>query len=241
MTDTFEVIPAIDLIGGRCVRLSQGDFSSATVYDGDPVDIAKRYQDAGLKRLHLVDLDGAKAGRVMNLDVLETIARATSLSIDFSGGIKTDDELGAVFGAGAVMAGIGSIAVRNRKLFKRWLQIAGSDRILLGADVKDAKVAVDGWQTETATDLFEFLGEYFDVGLRTTYVTDISKDGMLEGPSTALYESIIERIPGLRLIASGGVSSIEDIRTLKAIGCAGVIVGKALYEGRIELKDLLEF
>lgn len=241
MTDAFEIIPAIDLIEGRCVRLSQGDFSSATVYDGDPVDVAKRYEDAGLRRLHVVDLDGAKAGRVINLDVLESIARATALTIDFSGGIKTDDDLGAVFGAGAAIAGIGSVAVRNPEKFKQWLRIAGPDRILLGADVRNEKVAVDGWRTETPTDVFDFLETYFGDGLRTAYVTDIAKDGMLEGPSCDLYSAILERVPGLRLIASGGVSTLEDLHALKALGCTGAIVGKAIYEGRIELKDLAGF
>lgn len=238
MTDTFEVIPAIDLIGGKCVRLSQGDFSRQTVYDASPVEMAKRFEDAGLKRLHLVDLDGAKAGHVVNLDVLESVARATSLEIDFSGGIKTDDELGAVFGVGAKFAGVGSLAVMKPDIFHRWLRVAGPEKILLGADVRNGKIAVDGWLTDTYLDVVDFLKRCAEMGLRTAYVTDISKDGLLAGASFDLYKTILKEVPTLRLIASGGVSSVADIELLKSIGCSGVIVGKAIYEGRISLEEL---
>ena len=241
MADRFDVIPAIDLIGGKCVRLSQGDFAKKTVYDSSPVDMAKKFEDAGLKRLHLVDLDGAKAGKVVNLDVLESIARATSLEIDFSGGVKTDDELGAVLGAGAKFVGVGSLAVSKPEVFHHWLQVVGPDRILLGADVRDRKVSIDGWLTDTYLDVIDFLRGFADRGLQHTYVTDISKDGLLAGTSSELYQSILKEVPSLHLIASGGVSSVSDLELLKSIGCSGAIVGKAIYEGHLDLNELGRF
>jgi len=234
----IEIIPAIDLIDGKCVRLVQGDFARKKIYSENPLETAKMFEDAGLKRLHIVDLDGAKCGKVTNLKVLETIAANTNLTIDFGGGIKTDEDIKAVFDAGAKMASIGSIAVKNQEKFFAWLEKYGGKKILLGADVKGKKLAINGWQTATEIEILPFLREYFAKGVMQTFVTDISKDGLLEGSANELYAEILREIPPLKLIASGGVSKIEDIETLEKIGCSGVIVGKAIYEGRIQLKDL---
>jgi phosphoribosylformimino-5-aminoimidazole carboxamide ribotide isomerase len=226
------------LIGGRCVRLEQGDFAREKVYGPNPLEVAKTFEDAGLRRLHVVDLDGAKRGRVTNLKVLETIAAGTSLTIDFGGGIKTDDDIRAVFDAGATLASIGSVAVKEPDSFFAWLARYGSEKILLGADVKGKRLAIDGWQTATELEILPFLKEYFAKGATQAFVTDISKDGLLEGTSEQLYAEILQAIPGLKLIASGGVSNIEDVRNLEKIGCAGVIIGKAIYEGQIKLEQL---
>lgn len=234
----IEIIPAIDLIEGKCVRLSQGDFARKTVYSENPLEVAQMFEDAGLRRLHIVDLDGAKNGKVTNLDVLETIAAKTRLTIDFGGGIKTDDDIKAVFGAGAAMASIGSVAVKDAAKFFAWLDEYGGERILLGADVRDKKLAINGWQTATEMEILPFLREYAARGVAQAFVTDISKDGLLEGSANELYAEILREIPSLQLIASGGVSKIEDVRKLEEIGCAGVIVGKAIYEGKISLKEL---
>ncbi len=237
----IEIIPAIDIIDGKCVRLSQGDFSQSTVYSDDPVEVAKMFESAGLKRLHLVDLDGAKCGRISNLKVLEAIARNTDLEIDFGGGIKTNDDLEAVFDAGASMAGIGSIASSEPDKFSGWVEHFGSEKFLLGADVKDGKVAINGWQTRTELEIVSFLSGHFARGVRQVFVTDIAKDGTLDGPSIELYKRILQALPGLHLIASGGVSRIGDIVELEKIGCHGAIIGKAIYEGKIPLKDLAEY
>lgn len=234
----IEIIPAVDLIEGRCVRLTQGDFAHAKIYHDDPLDAAKMFEDAGLKRLHVVDLDGAKRGRVANLKVLERIAAATNLIIDFGGGIKTDDDLAAVFDAGAQLAGIGSVAVKEPERFFAWLEKYGGERILLGADVHGKRLAINGWQTATEIEILAFLQEYCARGVRQAFVTDISKDGLLEGAAAGLYREIRRAVPDLKLIASGGVSALEDIRELAGIGCAGVIVGKAIYEGKINLESL---
>jgi phosphoribosylformimino-5-aminoimidazole carboxamide ribotide isomerase len=238
MNSQFEIIPAIDLIEGKCVRLSQGDFARKTVYSDDPAEVARRFEAAGLRRLHLVDLDGARSGRVTNLRVLAKIAAATGLTIDFSGGIKTDADIRSVFDAGAAIAAVGSVAVRQPELFIRWLEEFGGERILLGADVRNEKLAVDGWQTETETGIFDFLRGFAAKGVTQAFVTDISKDGLLEGPATALYRRILDEVPGLRLTASGGVSKREDLDDLKQAGCSGAIVGKAFYEGKITLEEL---
>lgn len=234
----IEIIPAIDLIEGKCVRLAQGDFAQKKVYGENPLETAKRFESFGLKRLHIVDLDGAKNGKVTNLNVLETIARNTDLIIDFGGGIKTDEDLKTVFDAGAAMAGIGSVAVKNAEKFFEWLEKYGSEKILLGADVKGKNLAINGWQTETEIEILQFLREYFDKGVTQSFVTDISKDGLLQGSANELYAEIIREIPDLKLIASGGVSRIEDIYELEKIGCTGVIIGKAIYEGRIKLEEM---
>lgn len=234
----IEIIPAIDLIDGKCVRLVQGDFARKKVYSENPLETAKMFEDAGLKRLHIVDLDGAKFGKVTNLKVLETIAANTNLIIDFGGGIKTDEDIKAVFDAGAKMASIGSVAVKNAEKFFAWLEKYGGEKILLGADVKGKNLAINGWQTATKIEIISFLREYFAKGVTHAFVTDISKDGLLKGSANELYAEILREIPALKLIASGGVSKIEDIWELEKIGCSDVIVGKAIYEGRIQLEDL---
>lgn len=234
----IEIIPAIDLIDGKCVRLSQGDFSQKKIYRENPLEAAQEFENAGLKRLHIVDLDGAKNGRVTNLKVLETIAENTNLTIDFGGGIKTDEDIQSVFDAGAQMASIGSVAVKNAEKFFAWLEKYGGEKILLGADVKGEKLAINGWQTETEIEIIPFLREYAAKGVTQTFVTDISKDGLLQGSSNELYAKILREIPAVKLIASGGVSKIEDVDELEKIGCSGVIIGKAIYEGRIKLEDL---
>ncbi len=233
----IEIIPAIDLIDGKCVRLAQGDFARKKIYSENPLNVAKEFEAFGLNRLHIVDLDGAKRGRIANLKVLETIARNTNLTIDFGGGIKTDEDINSVFAAGAEMASIGSIAVKNAERFFAWIEKFGSERILLGADVKGKNLAINGWQTATEIEILSFLREYFSKGVTQVFVTDISKDGLLEGSANELYAEILREIPEIKLIASGGVSKIEDVCELEKIGCAGVIVGKAIYEGRIKFKS----
>lgn len=236
----IEMIPAIDLIDGKCVRLAQGDFARKKIYSENPLEIAKEFESAGLKRLHVVDLDGAKNGKLMNLNVLETIAKNTNLKIDFGGGIKTDADIESVYDAGAKMASVGSIAVKNPGQFTAWLEKYGDEKILLGADVKNEKLVINGWQTTTETGILPFLKNYAASGGTRAFVTDVSKDGLLNGAATALYQKIVQAIPELKLIASGGVSKIEDIKELEKIGCAGVIIGKAIYEGKISLRELVE-
>lgn len=238
----MQIIPAIDIIDGKCVRLTQGDYAQKTVYNENPLEVAKEFEGAGLKRLHLVDLDGAKEGTVKNWAVLQQIAANTSLSIDFGGGIKQDKDLKIVFESGAAYATVGSLAVKQPDIFQGWLNDYGADKFLLGADVKSEKIAVAGWLETTDIDIYDFLTDYVVKGIQQVFCTDVSKDGKLEGPSIDLYKKIIEKFPSLWFIASGGVSSMDDLYALKAIGCSGAIVGKAIYEGRIqlsELKDLL--
>ncbi|MCY7345659.1 MAG: 1-(5-phosphoribosyl)-5-[(5-phosphoribosylamino)methylideneamino]imidazole-4-carboxamide isomerase [Pyrinomonadaceae bacterium] len=234
----FEIIPAIDLIEGKCVRLSQGDFASKKIYYENPLEIAKEFDSIGLKRLHIVDLDGAKNGAITNLKVLENIARQTNLTIDFGGGIKTDEDVQAVFDGGAKMASIGSVAVKKPEMFFAWLEKYGSQKILLGADVRDGNLAINGWQTATETKITPFLENYYAKGGKQVFCTDISKDGLLQGSANALYGEILACLPELNLIASGGVGSLSDVWELKKIGCSGVIIGKAIYEGKITLKEL---
>ncbi len=237
----IQIIPAIDIIGGKCVRLSEGDFARKTVYDDDPAAVAQRFADAGVRRVHVVDLDGAKTGFPKNLAVLERIAAITSLIVDFGGGIKTDQDLSAVFEAGAAVASIGSIAVKSPETLERWIARYGGERIFLGADVRAGKIAVNGWQTATDIDVIPFLRSWFAAGIERAFVTDISRDGMLAGPSVELYKQIRSELPEPELVASGGVSSMDDIYELDRIGCAGVIVGKAIYEGRIKLEELKQY
>ena len=234
----IQIIPAIDVIDGKCVRLTHGDFTQKTVYADDPLEVAKRFEGLGLRRLHMVDLDGAKIGKPANLPVLDRVASGTDLVIDFGGGIKTDDHLVAVFEAGAAVANIGSVAVREPERFFGWLERYGGDRILLGADAKDGKIAIDGWATETEVDIVEMLSDRVARGVRQAFVTDIGSDGAMAGPAIGLYERILATVPQLDLIASGGVSSIDDVVKLEHIGCSAVIVGKAIYEGRIFDEEL---
>ena len=237
----IEIIPAIDIIEGKCVRLSQGDYAQKKIYNENPLEVAKQFEDVGIKRLHLVDLDGAKLGKIVNWKVLETIAFQTNLIIDFGGGIKTENAIQAVFESGAKIAAIGSIAVKNPQLFFSWIGTYGSDKILLGADVKNEKIAVNGWIEQTEVSVFDFIKTNIKNGAKNIFCTDISKDGMLEGVSVELYKNIIREFSEINLIASGGVSSIKDIDELNEIGCKGVIIGKAIYEGRISLKDLKKY
>ena len=235
----IQLIPAIDLIGGRCVRLSQGDYDTKKEY-GDPVEMALRMEDMGVRRLHLVDLDGAKSRHVVNDRVLRDICRRTSLTVDFGGGIKTEDDLEKVFDAGAAMATAGSIAVTDPDSVGLWIEKYGAERIVLGADVRDGKISINGWKEDSALELMPFLEGYRKQGLQHVLCTDISKDGMLQGPNVALYKSIMAQWPDCRLIASGGVSSKEDIRALDEAGIPAVVFGKAIYEGRIDLASLIK-
>jgi phosphoribosylformimino-5-aminoimidazole carboxamide ribotide isomerase len=234
----MEIIPAIDIIEGKCVRLTQGDYSQKKVYNEHPLEVARQFEDAGLRRLHLVDLDGAKAGAVRNWKVLETIAGKTALIVDFGGGIKTAADIDIVFNSGAALATVGSIAVKDGPLFVGWLQEYGAGRFLLGADVKNEKIAVSGWMETTDRWVYDFIREYIEKGVRQIFCTDVNKDGLLQGPSLELYENIVEKFPELHFIASGGVSGMDDVRRLEEVGCKGVIIGKAIYEGRISLKEL---
>lgn len=237
----MQIIPAIDLIDGKCVRLTEGDYAQKKIYNEDPLEVAKAFEGIGLMRLHLVDLDGAKAGEVVNWKVLEKIANHTSLKIDFGGGIKQEITLKSVLDAGASYATIGSLAVKNRALFEEWIERFGAEVFMLGADVYEEKIAIGGWIEKTNIDLYKFIQSYMNKGIGQLFCTDIQKDGKLEGPSTELYKKIIQRFPTLQLIASGGVSNLEDLRNLRAIGCAAAIVGKAIYENRITLKELATF
>jgi phosphoribosylformimino-5-aminoimidazole carboxamide ribotide isomerase len=235
------IIPAIDLIGGKCVRLSQGDYSSKKEYHDDPLEMAKRFEGVGIQRLHLVDLDGAKAKKIVNADVLQRICAGTSLQVDFGGGIQADEELEKAFSLGAKQVTGGSIAVKNRELFESWIAKYGSEKIILGADAKDRKIAVGGWEETTSVDLIPFIKDYVSKGIRYVICTDVAKDGLLQGPSTELYQEILQEIPGVKLIASGGVSSVKDLEELEKIGVYGTIVGKAYYEGRVTLEELAAF
>ena len=237
----MEIIPAIDIIEGKCVRLTQGDYEQKKIYNEHPLEIAKQFQDVGLKRLHLVDLDGAKAGAVRNWKVLETLASKTSLIIDFGGGIKKEEDVKIVFNSGAALATVGSLAVKNEEEFVKWLLLFGTDKFLLGADVKEEKIAVSGWLEKTDIWIYDFIQKYIEHGVQQIFCTDVSKDGKLEGPSIDLYKNIINKFPELHFIASGGVSSLKNLEELKEIGCKGVIVGKAIYENRISLTDLKNF
>jgi phosphoribosylformimino-5-aminoimidazole carboxamide ribotide isomerase len=235
------IIPAIDIIEGKCVRLTQGDYSQKKIYNEHPLEVAKQFEDAGLSRLHLVDLDGAKERKVKNWKVLETIAGKTSLIIDFGGGIKTDKDVQIVFDSGAKLATVGSIAVKNEKEFVNWLLQFGADRFLLGADVKDEKIAIHGWQETSDIWVYDFIEKYIQQGVKQIFCTDVNKDGKLEGPAIDLYKKIIEKFPDLHFIASGGVSSMKDLEELEKAGCKAAIVGKAIYENKISLSELKAF
>lgn len=234
----MEIIPAIDIIDGKCVRLTEGDYAQKTIYNENPLEVAKSFADAGVKRLHLVDLDGAKAGKVTNWKVLESIASNTSLIIDFGGGIKTEADLKLVYESGASLATIGSLAVKDPDLFASWIAQYGADKFLLGADVKGEFIAIGGWLQVSEETIIQFIEKYIRKGIKQLFCTDISKDGKLEGPSLELYTKIVRQFPDLHFIASGGVSSMDDINALREIGCKGVIVGKAIYEGRIKIEEL---
>jgi len=235
------IIPAIDIINGKCVRLTKGDYAQQKVYNENPVEVAKQFADAGLQRVHIVDLDGAKAGKIINLGVLESIASATNLVIDFGGGIKNINDVSNVFTAGASIATIGSLAVKHPEIVEEWLMEFGADKFLIGADVLEEKIKISGWLEDGGIDIFTFIGKMIGLGAHNIFCTDISKDGVMAGPSVDLYKKIIEQHPEINLIASGGVTTINDVVELKAIGCSGAIIGKAIYEGRITFKELETF
>ena len=234
----IEIIPAIDIMHGKCVRLTQGEYASQKIYNEHPLEVARQFEGAGLKRLHLVDLDGAKEGRVKNWNVLESIAGKTSLVVDFGGGIGSAKDLQIVFDSGAAYAAIGSIAVKNVTAFLEWTVRYGPDKFLLGADVRDEKISITGWTVDTEMSVFDFIGKYIKEGIKQIFCTDIKMDGALQGPSLELYKNILERFPELFFIASGGIRSLDDIYRLEEAGCRAAIVGKAIYEGMISLKDL---
>ncbi len=237
----MQIIPAIDLIEGKCVRLTEGDYAQKKIYNEDPLEVAKAFEGIGLMRLHLVDLDGAKAGEVVNWKVLDKIANQTKLKIDFGGGIKKESTLKSVLEAGASFATIGSLAVKNRNIFEQWIERFGADVFMLGADVFEEKIAIGGWLEKTNIDVFAFMQSYMEKGLHQMFCTDIQKDGKLQGPSIDLYKKIILKFPTLQLIASGGVSNLQDLKDLRTIGCSAAIVGKAIYENRISLDELSKF
>jgi phosphoribosylformimino-5-aminoimidazole carboxamide ribotide isomerase len=233
----MRIIVALDIIEGKCVRLTKGDFSTKKIYNENPLEVARQVEDHGIKFIHLVDLDGARSKRVINYKILEKIASRTSLEIDFGGGIRSDDDLNTVFGSGADKVTCGSISVSDRNLVISWLTKWGNEKIILGADSLNRKIATEGWIENSDSDIIGFITDYRNKGFKYTICTDINKDGMLQGPSFDLYKEIIE-IPGIKLIASGGISSVRDIEELTLIGCDGAIIGKALYEGIMDLKEL---
>ena len=237
----IELIPAIDIIKGQCVRLTKGDYDQKTVYRDSPAEVAKEFEEIGFKRLHVVDLDGAKSKHIVNSEVLRRITTDTQLVVDFGGGIKTDEDIEKAFTAGASMVTIGSIAVTNPDLFMGWLEKYGAERIILGADVRHGKVSINGWKEDSSEDLLPFLKKYVDAGVKNVLCTEISKDGTLTGPAIELYQSMMTAYPELHLIASGGVSSIDDIKALEAAGIPAVVFGKAIYEGKINLNELWDW
>jgi len=237
----MRIIPAIDIIDGKCVRLSKGDYSTKKIYNEHPLEIAKQFEAHGIEFLHLVDLDGAKASHIVNHKVLEEIASKTSLKIDFGGGLKTDDDLRIAFESGARQITGGSIAVKQPDIFKNWLSKFGADKIILGADANNEKIAISGWLEESDEDLIPFVQNYQKEGVQYVICTDIAKDGMLEGPSFDLYEKMLAQLPNIKLIASGGISTFDELPKLAELGCEGTIIGKAIYENKISLKQLEDF
>ena len=235
----IELIPAIDIINGQCVRLTKGDYQQKTVYSDSPAEVAKGFEQLGFKRLHVVDLDGAKSKHIVNDEVLRSITRETKLTVDFGGGIKTDEDIRKAFDAGAKMVTVGSIAVQQPELCFKWLDKYGAERIILGADVRHGKISINGWKEDSDEDLLPFLRKYIDAGIKNVLCTEISKDGTLAGPAIDLYKSVMRVYPELHLIASGGVSSLDDIKALDAAGIPAVVFGKAIYEGRIDLRQLI--
>jgi phosphoribosylformimino-5-aminoimidazole carboxamide ribotide isomerase len=237
----MEIIPASDIIDGKCVRLEKGDFSKKIIYNENPVEVAKGFENAGVKRLHIVDLDGAKGESLKNLKTLENISVQTSLVIDFGGGLKTTENIQAVFNAGASLVNVGSVIIKDPEVFSRWIIDFGPQKFLPGADVLHKKIKIHGWKEETGVDVFSFIKEMISKGINQVFCTDISKDGMMEGPATQLYKEILLMFPSLNLIASGGISCYEDLLILKNAGCTGAIVGKAIYEEKITMKQIEEF
>ncbi|MCD0469828.1 1-(5-phosphoribosyl)-5-[(5-phosphoribosylamino)methylideneamino]imidazole-4-carboxamide isomerase [Flavobacterium sp. JAS] len=237
----MRIIPAIDIIDGKCVRLSKGDYDTKIIYNENPLEVAKSFEAHGIEYLHLVDLDGAKSSKIVNYKILEKIATQTSLQIDFGGGLKSDDDLKIAFESGASQITGGSIAVKNRAIFEKWISEYGSEKIILGADAKEEKIAVSGWLEDSDEDLIPFIQEYQTKGIQYVICTDIAKDGMLQGPSFDLYKKILAEATGVKLIASGGISTFGELPKLAELGCEGTIIGKAIYEGRITLKQLEDY
>lgn len=234
----MKIIPAIDIIDGKCVRLSQGDYDQKKVYNENPLEVAKTFEGAGIRFLHLVDLDGSKAKEIRNAKVLDMIASNTSLKIDFGGGIRADEDIRIAFNAGASQVNLGSVALENKDLYGEWLKQYGSDKIILSADSTDRKIAINGWQEESKVDLFDLIREYQVLGNQYIVCTDISKDGMLQGIALDLYTELMKTFPGQKIIASGGVKDVEDVDAAAKLGMEGIIIGKAIYEGKISLKQL---
>ena len=234
----MEIIPAIDIIDGKCVRLTKGDYNACKTYSDNPLDMALRFQDAGLRRLHLVDLDGARSKHIVNYPTLEKITGHTDLAVDFGGGIKATSDLETALGCGAAMVTVGSTAVTDPGLIGRWIEDFGQEHIILGADTRDGRISVNGWKEDSTLSLNDFIRDYMQKGITQVLCTDINRDGMLQGPSVELYQSLLKEFPGIRLIASGGVSSVQDLIDLKEAGLPAAIVGKAYYEGRITLEQL---
>lgn len=234
----MEIVPAIDIIDGKCVRLSKGDYNAQKTYSDSPLDVALRFQDAGIRRLHLVDLDGARSKHIVNYPVLEAITTHTDLTVDFGGGIKSTADLDTALGCGAAMVTVGSTAVTDPDLMMRWISDFGQEHIILGADARDGKISVNGWKEDSILTLSDFIRDYMNKGITQVLCTDINRDGMLQGPAVELYRSLLKEFPGIKLIASGGVSSVEDLIDLKEAGLPAAIVGKAYYEGRITLEQL---
>ena len=241
MMKKIELIPAIDIIEGKCVRLTKGEYSSQKTYSENPLEIAKQLEDIGVKRLHMVDLDGAKSKHIVNHKVLETIANSTSLKIDFGGGIKSDADIHTAFDSGASLVTIGSVASTSPELFLSWIDKYGTDKIILGADVRNGMISINGWKEDSQYSLFDFLDKYIEAGIINILCTEISRDGMLEGPATDLYKEIMQRYPNINLIASGGISCMKDIEVLDDNGIPSVVFGKAMYEERISMADIINW
>ncbi len=236
----MRIIPAIDIINGKCVRLSKGDYASSKIYNESPVEVAKAFEDTGIQYLHLVDLDGAKAGKIINHSVLENIAKATKLQIDFGGGIQSGNDIKIAFENGALQVCIGSVAVKNTVLFDEWIAMYGTQKIILSADVSNNMIATNGWLESSELDVIDFINNYESKGIQYVMCTDISKDGMLQGTAIDLYKEILKKTR-VKLIASGGISSMNDVKAVSALGCEGVVIGKAIYENRISLKELSSY
>ncbi len=237
----MKIIPAIDIIDGKCVRLTRGDFDQKKVYGEDPIKMAQQFAEAGLTHLHVVDLDGARLKKVTNLEILQGICSQTTLKVDFGGGVQSDEDIERVWKAGAQQVTAGSIAVKRPELFKSWMLRYGAEKIILGADVIGERIAISGWQEQTEINLWSFLEEHLSMGVQYVICTDVDRDGLLQGPAIDLYQSIMTRFPQLKLIASGGVTSVEDLQQLQSINVYGAIIGKALYEAKITLEDLNKF
>jgi len=237
----IEIIPSISIIGGKVVRLAQGNYKNQTEYSKSPIDVAKKFEDAGIKKIHMIDLDGTKEGKVVNYDALGLICGHTDLEVDFGGGVNTDGDIAKVFEYGAKMVTVGSLAIKNKSLFSSWIISYGRQKITLSADARDGKIRIRGWQTKTETDLMEHIGYYYNRSILYIKCSDVAKDGLLSGPAFSIYKDIIAKFPGIKLLASGGISNIDDIKKLEEIGVYGAIIGRAYYENKISLEEITKF